>query len=395
MLTTLLLATSISMPHPPATAHAMAPSLCSTDRGVWATWLEPAAAHATATSDDVWRLRISRCDGAAWAPPRTITQRRDFFVNWADTPQIAVAGNGALVATWLQKSGPDTYAYDIGVARSTDDGQTWTMLGTLNDDRTQTEHGFVSMVPEGDGVRAVWLDGRGMSAGGHDDHGHGGGDMTLRTALITDAVGPSTRLDDRTCECCPTTMARTRTGVVAAYRDRSVDERRDIAVVRLGEDGWTAPADPWPDNWEINGCPVNGPAADADGLRVAVAWFTGGPRPGVRIMTSEDGGVTFDEPITFAGDEALGRVDVAWPAGGDPIVVWLSEGPADDTTHTLTMGTLQSGGDAPVNVAAVEAGRRSGYPRIAALPDRRCLIVWTARDRQKGLNARLTAMAAD
>ena len=383
-----LLLTLASTPQPPAGPHAVAPSLCGSGSGVWMTWLEPAPVHATATSDDVWRLRISRFKYEAWSPPHTITQRRDFFINWADTPQIAVSGDGALVATWLQKSGPDTYAYDVGVARSTDEGVTWTMLGTLNDDRTQTEHGFVSMVPEGDGVRAIWLDGRAMSSGGHDDHGHGGGDMSLRTTTITATIAPSTQLDDRTCECCPTTLTRTSAGIVAAYRDRTESERRDIAVVRLVDGAWSPPGDLWPDGWEINGCPVNGPAAASSGLRTAVVWYHGGEHAGVRAAVSEDGGLTFDEPITLAGEEAIGRVAAAWPTDQHVAAVWIAEGPGDDGKAALTMATLDMTGSVSVKVVgAVEAGRRSGYPRIAPMGDGTCLLVWTSKNREEGLRA--------
>jgi hypothetical protein len=381
MLATLIATTCITIPQPPCGSHAMAPAMAKTDSGAALTWLEPA----TATSEDVWRLRFSRYKAAdnTWSAPKTITQRRNFFVNWADTPQIAVASDGSLVSTWLQKSGGDTYAYDIGVAKSIDDGDTWTMLGALNDDRVQGEHGFVSMVAEQDGIRAVWLDGRHMTS---DGHGHeGGGDMSLRTAMITDSIGPSTQLDDRTCECCPTALAIVPKGVLAAYRDRDANERRDISVVRLDAGQWATPKDLHRDDWEISGCPVNGPALDAVGERVVVAWYTGGEPAGVFAATSTDGGTTFGPPRALGTDDAIGRVAVAWRDDTLADVIWIDSGTEAATIQHAVIGGSQT--HEASTIATVALGRRSGFPRMTSLGDGRMLVVWTALEPKQGLGA--------
>jgi hypothetical protein len=78
------------------------------------------------TPDNLFSLRFSVREGAGWSPPRTITEGRDWFVNWADFPAIAALPDGSLAAHWLVKSGGGTYAYDVHVARSFDNGATWT-----------------------------------------------------------------------------------------------------------------------------------------------------------------------------------------------------------------------------------------------------------------------------
>jgi hypothetical protein len=394
MLSILLISLATSAPAPPCGAHAMAPTLCPDGNGAWLSWLEPAPVYDTATSDDVWRLQASRYDAKAntWSPVRTITQRQDFFINWADVPQIGVAGDGSLIATWLQKSGPGTYAYDIGVARSRDGGQHWAMLGTLNDDRTETEHGFVSLVPEGEGMRAVWLDGRAMTAEGHGDDGHGhgaGGAMSLRTSLITNTIANSSQLDDRACECCPTAMIAMPSGTLVAYRDRGDDERRDIALARRSGDDWIPAYDLHRDDWVIAGCPVNGPALDARHDAVVAAWYTGGEHAGVHAAFSTDGGETFMPPTVVAGDTALGRVDVAWVSASAAVVMWIDS----DSDKAVLMSRLispnQDPGAATV-VSPVQTGRRSGYPRVCSTGGS-TLAVWTAQDPKQGLQATLLA----
>ena len=108
-------------------------------------------------------LRFSRLTANGWGPPRQVAAGNDWFVNWADVPSVVQLANGTLVAHWLQKSGPGTYAYDVRLAYSKDDGKSWSPSFTPHHDGTQTEHGFASLFdsPAG-GLGVVWLDGRAM-----------------------------------------------------------------------------------------------------------------------------------------------------------------------------------------------------------------------------------------
>src|SRR5919197_741880 len=63
-------------------------------------------------------------------------------------------------------------------------------------------------------------------------------------------------------------------GVLAAYRNRSDDEVRDIYVSRLVQGRWSEPSVVHADNWRIPACPINGPALAANGRNVAIVWYT-------------------------------------------------------------------------------------------------------------------------
>src|SRR5688500_16481070 len=117
----------------------------------------------------------------------------------------------------------------------------------------------------------IWLDGRAMA--GHAGHGAGGGPMTRRSAMMSaqGVTGAETVVDHRVCDCCQTAAATTERSVLVAYRDRSEKEIRDIYVSRFENGKWSAGVPVHADNWEINGCPVNGPAIAASGQAVAVA----------------------------------------------------------------------------------------------------------------------------
>ena len=336
------------LPLPPTGPGAMAPYLIADGEDLLLSWLEPS-----------YRLLVARLHEGSWSVPAVIAEGDDFFANWADVPKVAIAGDGTLWAHWLAKLGEGTYAYGIFLARSEDGGVTWEPRGTLHADRTPTEHGFVAYAPEGDGLRAVWLDGRAMV----DD-----GPMALRTALVGEGTESSEILDSRVCECCPAELAAPSSGAVAFYRDRSLGEVRDIGTTRRTAAGWTEPTLVHEDGWEIAGCPVNGPAADARGDALAVAWFTaGGERSRVQVAFSGDGGAEFSAPALVDGAGPLGRVDLVLTAADEAWVSWLA---AAGEGAALRVARVEASGPTEIRtLATTDASRASGIPRLARAGD--------------------------
>ncbi len=363
---------------PPAAAGAFAPRLTQDGDDLLASWLEPLPA-----APGSHRFVVARLADERWIGPFEIARGDDFFANWADVPGVGVAGDGSLLAHWLVKTGADTYAYSIFLARSTDRGQSWTRLGALNDDAVPSEHGFVSWVAEEDGARAIWLDGRAMPEGGA---------MTLRTARVGATVGPSTVLDERVCECCPTDLVMTARGPLGAYRDRSPEEVRNIGIVEV-TGGAPAPRALAEDGWQIPGCPVNGPALDAEGGRVVAAWFTAPNGAAVvQAAFSEDAGVTFEAPRRIDSGRPLGRVDVRLLADGAAVVSWLEA--VGDVAELRLRRLPRAGGALEArSIAATAAARASGVPQLARLGDR-LFIAWVETGANDASRLRLHALPA-
>jgi hypothetical protein len=323
-------------------------------------------------SDKRYALRFASRDKDNWSETRTIAEGENWFVNWADFPSVIALADGSLAGHWLVKSASGTYAYDVNIARSKDGGKTWGKPVVPHTDKTQTEHGFVSLIPLPDGrAGAIWLDGRNLKdvKGEGDEHTPLPVSMTLRYAAI-DADGnlsDETQLDERVCECCQTSAALTSEGAIAVYRDRSDREVRDIYTVSRQQGSWSVPRTVHADNWEINGCPVNGPSVSADGRRVVVAWYTGAnDSPRVKAAFSTDAAATFGEPIQVDDGETLGRVDVLLLPDGSALVCWLSgnaEGGAIKVRRVQPDGTLGP----PALIAKTDISRSSGFPRMARL----------------------------
>jgi len=332
------------------------PSLAVGQGGrVIVTWLEPATANRHA-------LRFAVRSGGRWSVPATIRESDRFFVNWADFPSLVETVDGQWVVHWLEKTVAKPYAYHVMLAVSRDQGRTWGEPFPAHADRSDTEHGFVSMVPRpGGGVDIVWLDGRNLT-------GEERGDMTVRTVTLDrqGRLGAELELDPRSCECCQARITRTAGGLVAAYRDRSPGEIRDIAVVRQEQGKWSAPVVPAADGWEHRACPVNGPALVADGNRVTLAWYTAvGDQPRVYVAQSTDGARTFGPRSRVDGGATLGRVDAVPLGGGRTVLAWLESAGAAEAEWRMRMVGPDGRLGATRPVARVERARLAGFPRMA------------------------------
>ena len=355
----------------PAPAGSGEPFLATTPGGdLLLSWVE-------ATSDSTHALRFARRTAAAWSAPRTVAEGGDWFVNWADFPSIVELPDGSLAAHYLRRSGPGTYAYDVWLTRSTDGGATWQPALRPHRDGTQTEHGFVSLYAHGDSLGAVWLDGRAYE-GAETSHGGPGGEMSLRFTTWGRDAEPAaeTALDARTCDCCQTAVVVSDAGPVVFYRDRSEAEIRDIHVLRQVGGGWTESVPVHADGWRIDACPVNGPAADASGSRIAVAWFTAAQdSPRVHVAFSADAGATFAPPVRVDGGDPVGRVDLVLDADGTAYVSWLENTP---TGADIRVRAVSADGRAgrPVVAGSASAARASGFPRLAR-HDADLWLAWT------------------
>lgn len=354
----------------PAAAGTAEPFLSRTKDGLLLSWLEPLPGTKRMA------LRFARLAKGVWSPPQTVLERDDLFVNWADFPSIVADVKGVLFAHWLQMSATGTYTYDVRMSTSSDGGRTWGKPFLLNRDGRKVEHGFVTLTPlPGGGVGATWLDGRNMPEGKEE------GEMSVRYARV-DASGNVTsdvEIDGRTCECCTTAMTIAGGRPIIAYRDRSQEEVRDIALVRQTTRGWSAPRPLHTDGWKIAGCPVNGPQLASLGRRVVAAWFTAaGDRGRVYAAFSEDAGATFGEPVAVDGGKPIGRVDVVMLDADSAVVSWSEQTPAGAELRARRIRrNLQAGPS--IKVADSSGARAAGFPRMETI-GRDVYMTWTEQD---------------
>lgn len=281
-------------------------------------------------------LQYAELADGSFSTPRSVVTESRMFVNWADLPSVMKVNADRLIAHWLRYSADAVYSYDVVISQSINGGVTWSEAITAHSDGTPTEHGFVSMYPEVDGVTLLWLDGRDTA----EEPGENILDtsMTLRSAVLT-SDGRVTRkqvIDESVCDCCQTDVAISSKGPLAVYRDRTVDEIRDIYIARSVDGQWQPGRRIYADNWTIAGCPVNGPSIVANDDFVAIAWFSAANnRPVVRVVTSDDGGTTFADPVEVASGRLAGYVGLALLDDDSLVASWVGRNPSGNNALNL------------------------------------------------------------
>lgn len=334
------------------------------DGAIYMSWVSGGA-------ETGYELRFSKREQDNWAEALTVASGADWFVNWADFPALAVNADGVALNSWLQKSSSETFSYDIKLALADKISSGWDAPFTPHSDTTKTEHGFVSLQTLSDGsFAALWLDGRQFVDKGP---------MSLRYCEISASgeLSAEAALDTRVCDCCQTSLVRTASGVViAAYRDRSDAEIRDISIVRLADGQWSAPQTIHDDNWFMPGCPVNGPALASSSSHVAIAWFTrDSVEAFVRVAFSADDGLSFAPPLRVDGGNPEGRVDLTFMDNQTALVSWLELEGDSAALYVRPVNVDGRIGEASL-VAYTSASRASGFAHLAR-NEREILIGWT------------------
>lgn len=321
---------------------------------------------------------FSRLNGNEWTKAKRIptdTLGGALMTNWADFGSLTTLGGDTVVAQYLQFTSQEDFAYDVYLMLSPDGGNTWSTPVSPHTDHTKTEHGFVSMLPVSEGTLTIWLDGRKME---ETPLWPKTDEMSLRSVVVRPdgSLSNEAEIDGRVCSCCQTDAVSTGDTAYVVYRDRSADEIRDISLARYVNGAWDEPKTIVNDGWKIAGCPVNGPAIDAHGNRLAVAWYTEADSlPEVRLTMSSDGGNTFATPIIIHENPTWGRVDVKFIADHTVLVSWLET--VNDSTYLMARKVGIDGmAKVPVRIALTSRDRSSGFPRVAVSGDR-VLIAWT------------------
>lgn len=327
-------------------------------------------------------LRVATVDRAGTlGPTQEVARGCNWFVNWGDFPSLAVADNGDWLSFWLQKEGSGTYHYGIRVVRSTDAGQSWSAPLTPHRDGTLSEHGFVAMAPAGrDRMLLIWLDGRDTAtAGAHAAHAHEhahGGDMQLRSAIVDRAgrLHHEARIDGNVCSCCWPDLVRIAADrYLAAYRDRSEDEIRDIRLAEFDGQRWRKGARIHADDWKIAACPTNGAALASRDDQVLVIWPT---MPDMQRLAVRAKAVAGGPMVELeVGSSVIGRPDVSADAHGW-LLSWLGAGAAGHSVLRVAEWDSDLRERSRHAVVTLPAGRNIGVPRLQAA-GAEAMLVWT------------------
>ena len=349
----------------PADKNSLAPNICSFGDHFALSWIDR-------KSDGTARLQMASWNGLSFDKKSLIAQSKQMFANWADIPSLVEAPSGDLYAHWLNRISSKTYAYGVRIERSVNRGKSWNSLGWLHNDTSATEHGFVSLIPEGRRVRAFWLDGRMMSKPK--------GKMMLCTAILDgDQIKEERVLDEDVCTCCPTSAVELSGGPIVVYRDRSPQEIRDISFILGSGRKWSEPTRLQADNWLMPGCPVNGASVATTGNLVAVSRFTViHKKAQVILRLFKEGQIKSGKEIVLDKNVPIGRC--ATVCTTDSIyTVWIG---LEKNQTVLWLAQVSPAGEIKrkITLTSIDGNRSSGMPRVI-LSSGYLWVSWTDSNR--------------
>lgn len=314
------------------------PALTVAGRSLAAVW--------TATKDGATNVYLATSDdgGTTFAEPRRVNdQDGDASANNEQPPRVVMSGSGAtrtLTVFWSKRNeGPQKTRRDaIRMARSTDGGRTFSPARFAHDSALSGARGWESLAVGSEGrVHAVWLDGRDaerkMAAAAHSGMAHKG---QPPQDIYHSTIGSDGRITESViatgvCFCCKTAVAvDVRGSVYAAWRHIFPGSMRDIAFAKSTDGGhrFDALVRVSEDNWELNGCPEDGPtlAVDQSGV-IHIAWATvvndGEPQKALFYATSRDGKMfSLRARLPVAAAATPGHPQLTFTPDGGAAIAW-------------------------------------------------------------------------
>ncbi len=336
------------------------------------TWSEPGSHE----SERILCYSRLPPDSTQWSSPRVIVRTPHLMENWADFASLVAADDGTLTAQWFQRpEDSSARGYAGWFSRSHDAGATWQPPRPLGQE-------FVSLAPLSDGrTLAVWLEHLPKPDNGSRPPSTEPA-MQLRSCIL-DAAGDVQQrwtIDPDVCTCCQTTLAvMPDDTVLVAYRGHTSSDVRDHHVATFSNLTWSQPRPLHPDGWQIAGCPVNGPAADARGRTTAIAWFTAAEGVArVQARFSRDGGTHFETVSRIDLGNPVGRVDLVMQSDASALVTWL-EAKSDKAVAGIYVRRIWPDGTVSMATLLAEASqsRASGFPRLALRIDGTAVLTYT------------------
>jgi hypothetical protein len=297
-------------------------------------------------------------------------------------PKMAYGPDGALYALYAVGKvvpGRRFPMSSLRLAKSADDGRTWTTPVTIASDSAFGTRNFHALHVGGDGsLYVAWLE---------SNQGKSRTFLTRSTDAGTTWTLPVLADSNQSCPCCRTAIATARDGTLyLAWRTVFPGNQRDVVVARSEDHGttWAPPVRVHADNWVFDGCPHAGPSMQVDSAgTVHVAWWTGRQgSAGVFYARSSDRGATFAEPVALGAAEFSAPAHVQLALGNDRTVVAVWDDGTVKTPKVVMRVSHDNGGSfGPATLVSAE-GRAATFP-VLALTGKDLTIAWSEQSQSE------------
>src|SRR5215218_5100062 len=291
-------------------------------------------------------------------------------------PKLAYAPDGSLYALYAVAKvvpGRRFPMSSLRLAKSADDGQTWTSPVTIASDSAFGARNFHALHAGSDGALYVaWLEA---------SQGKSKTFLTRSTDAGTTWSTPALADTAQSCPCCRTAIATARDGTLyLAWRTVLPGNVRDVVVARSTDHGatWATPVRVHEDNWVFDGCPHAGPSmqVDSSGM-VHIAWWTGKQgAAGTWYARSTDKAASFEAPVALGVGEFSAPAHVQLALGPDRTVVAVWDDGTVKTPKVVMRVSHDNGRSFSDPTLVSSEGRAATFP-VLALRDKDVTIAWS------------------
>jgi len=214
------------------------------------------------TQQDRVYFTTSNNQGASYSPAVAVnSQPEKIYNNGENRPKIAIGKHGEVLLSWSKKTA-GKFTGDIRFSRSIDNGKTFELPYTVNDDGLLATHRFDSLqVTDSGKIYLAWIDKRNRVAARKNGESYVG--AALYYAVSNDngaSFSDNYKVADSSCECCRIAIAAHGEDEAAVlWRHIFPGSIRDHAAAILKPNGESSHIRATMDNWQINACPHHGP----------------------------------------------------------------------------------------------------------------------------------------
>lgn len=287
-------------------------------------------------------------------------------------PKVAFKADGTIIAIFETSTPVPNSRFgqgDIQYIESTDRGVTWTEPKSIYKNRPKDASiSFSGITSLNNGeIGVAWL--------GTSNSTTEGRPVQFAQTKIGEGFQAPILIDKMACECCRVAIASDNLGGISiAYRDLLAGSIRDISISNSYNNGdkfenLEGISD---DQWEVAGCPHNGPSIYRDGDTTYLAWATGGEKPGVHYAEYDrDGKESNRKSINSNGR----FIQLSALPNGTIIYAYNEDYKLENSFYTrVRVGKIDDEQHLEKEVTFPKS--ESGYPVLKAIDDQNIIVAW-------------------
>jgi hypothetical protein len=310
-------------------------------------------------NDHIYFTRVDRDSLAHTTPVRITHEPMRIDHNGESRPKIALGPEDSIFVSWTERL-EARFSGDVHFSRSLDGGETFEAPRVLRDTPEPSSHRFdeLAVTPTGR-LYALWIDKRDIEAAEARGDDFAGASIYYSYSDDLGATfSANQRVVDHSCECCRMTLVTAGDGGIRLMWRHVFDGSiRDHALIDVGPNGPAELRRVSHEDWELHGCPHQGPHMAKSPHGLHMAWFSGAPDAGgvhygfhdnhsgeTRQLAHIDDRPGASKPqVAVRGD----RIDLIWLAVGAEQTVLLHQS-SSDAGHTWSgrQTLISSTGDA-------------------------------------------------